>query len=191
MNNLNPTLRMKITGAVLAAIVALTTGPIAFAEETTTAATPAAPKSKEERIAAKKERLDAFLEKHPNVKEKLDKNNDGSVDGKEARRAKKFMKERRQQNQGGGQWNQNGNGYGRRDNDNNPPGRRGGQGTNWERNDFKRGQNNNGRGYGRRDFDNNPPGARGGRGTNWENRPGSQGGPGASPDRKSGFKAAR
>ncbi len=48
------------------------------------------------------------------------------------------------------------------DRDNNPPGPRGGRGTNWE----------------------NPPGPRGGPGTNWENPPGPRGGPGASPDRR-------
>lgn len=70
----------------------------------------------------------------------------------------------------------------RRDNDNNPPGPRGGQGSNWEKNDFKRRDNDNnppgprgGQGsnwekndYKRRDNDNNPPGPRGGQGSNWE-----------------------
>lgn len=70
-----------------------------------------------------------------------------------------------------------------RDRDDNPPGPRGGAGTNWE----------NPRGpaggpgaspnkQGRRDRDNNPPGLRGGAGTNWENPPGPKGGLGASPD---------
>ena len=35
----------------------------------------------------------------------------------------------------------------------------------------------------RRDRDNNPPGMAGGAGTDWENKPGPQGGPGASPNR--------
>lgn len=89
-----------------------------------------------------------------------------------------------------------------RDRDNNPPGWRGGPGTNWENPPGWRG----GPGaspdrhwrrvaYAGRvwvwvparacwlDRDNNPPGPRGGRGTNWENPPGWRGGPGASPDR--------
>ena len=67
-----------------------------------------------------------------------------------------------------------------RDRDNNPPGARGGQGTNWEKNDFRRGG----------DRDNNPPGPRGGQGTNWEkndyrrdndnNPPGPRGGQGSN-----------
>ncbi len=77
--------------------------------------------------------------------------------------------------------------------DNNPPGPRGGAGTNWENPPGPRG----GPGASpdalpwrpkvwRRFFDNdnNPPGPRGGRGTNWENPPGPRGGPGASPDPK-------
>lgn len=80
-----------------------------------------------------------------------------------------------------------------RDLDNNPPGPRGGPGTNWENPPGPRG----GPGaspdakrwrpwFWRRIFDNddNPPGPRGGRGTNWENPPGPRGGPGASPDPK-------
>ena len=87
------------------------------------------------------------------------------------------------------------------DRDNNPPGWRGGPGTNWENPPGRRG----GPGaspdrHWRRvahagavwvwvphrrcwDLDNNPPGPRGGRGTNWENPPGWRGGTGASPDR--------
>ena len=45
---------------------------------------------------------------------------------------------------------------------NNPPGPRGGRGTNW--------------------WLGNPPGPAGGPGTNWENPPGPIGGPGAGPD---------
>lgn len=79
------------------------------------------------------------------------------------------------------------------DRDNNPPGPRGGPGTNWENPPGPRG----GPGaspdpirwrppFWRRIFDNdnNPPGPRGGPGTNWENPPGPRGGPGASPDAK-------
>lgn len=79
------------------------------------------------------------------------------------------------------------------DRDNNPPGPRGGPGTNWENPPGPRG----GPGASpdpkpwrpwiwRKIFDNddNPPGPRGGRGTNWENPPGPRGGPGASPDPK-------
>lgn len=55
-----------------------------------------------------------------------------------------------------------------RDRDNNPPGWRGGQGTNWENPPGRRG----GPGFGTRwgDNDNNPPGRLGGRGSNWERR---------------------
>lgn len=87
---------------------------------------------------------------------------------------------------------------------NNPPGPRGGRGTNWANPPGPRG----GPGASRfdrswrrtfiggvvwvwhplnhcwfQDNDQNPPGPRGGPGTNWENPPGPIGGPGASPDR--------
>ena len=72
--------------------------------------------------------------------------------------------------------------------DNNPPGLRGGPGTNWENPPGPVGgpgtsPNRVGRRF-IRDFDNNPPGRRGGRGTNWENPRGPVGGPGASPNRR-------
>lgn len=70
------------------------------------------------------------------------------------------------------------------DRDGNPPGPRGGPGTNWENPPGPRG--GPGTSPDRRlrlDRDGNPPGARGGRGTNWENPPGPRGGPGTSPDR--------
>ena len=68
---------------------------------------------------------------------------------------------------------------------NNPPGRHGGPGTNWQNPPGPRG------GPGAspyrvrpfRDRDHNPPGPVGGPGTNWENPPGPRGGPGTSPDR--------
>jgi hypothetical protein len=68
------------------------------------------------------------------------------------------------------------------DRDNNPPGPRGGPGTNWENPPGPRG--GPGTSPNRRliDRDNNPPGPRGGPGTNWENPPGPRGGVGASPD---------
>lgn len=75
----------------------------------------------------------------------------------------------------------------RKDMDNNPPGPKGGPGTNWENPPGPQG----GPGAGpnvnippRRDNDNNPPGPRGGPGTNWENPPGPRGGAGASPNRR-------
>ena len=80
-------------------------------------------------------------------------------------------------------------GQGKRDKDNNPPGPKGGQGTNWENPPGATGGPGAGPdrgGVGRRDKDNNPPGPKGGQGTNWENRPGPQGGPGASPNRSGG-----
>ena len=70
------------------------------------------------------------------------------------------------------------------DNDDNPPGLRGGVGTNWENPPGPRG----GPGASpdvRRSGDDNPPGLRGGVGTNWENPPGPKGGPGTSPNRRS------
>ena len=73
----------------------------------------------------------------------------------------------------------------RRDRDNNPPGPRGGPGTNWENPPGPAGgpcASPDRRPY--RDRDDNPPGPRGGPGTNWENPPGPAGGPGASPDRR-------
>ncbi len=72
--------------------------------------------------------------------------------------------------------------------DNNPPGPRGGRGTNWENPPGPRGgpgTSPDRRPWRRQvDRDNNPPGPVGGRGTNWENPPGPRGGRGASPDRR-------
>ena len=96
------------------------------------------------------------------------------------------------------------------DRDNNPPGPRGGPGTNWENppgpvggpgtspDRYGRvwlnppgpvGGPGRGRYYWpkrhyRFDNDNNPPGLRGGPGSNWENPPGPRGGPGTSPNRR-------
>src|SRR3990167_614074 len=71
------------------------------------------------------------------------------------------------------------------DRDNNPPGPRGGRGTNWEKPPGPMGGSGASpdRQRPRLDRDNNPPGPRGGRGTNWENPPGPAGGPGAGPPR--------
>src|ERR1700741_5379125 len=77
-----------------------------------------------------------------------------------------------------------------RDRDDNPPGPRGGPGTNWENPPGPRGGPGASpdRRYGFwRDHDNNPPVPRGGPGTNWENPPGPRGGPGASPGRRGWF----
>lgn len=63
---------------------------------------------------------------------------------------------------------------------NNPPGPRGGPGTNWVRPVAPRA---GAAARFRRAFRSNPPGPRGGRGTNWANPPGPAGGPGASPFR--------
>jgi len=91
------------------------------------------------------------------------------------------------------------------DRDNNPPGPKGGKGTNWENPPGPKGGPgagpNRGQGLGKPnppgpkggpgagpnrgmggDRSYNPPGPKGGPGTNWENPPGPQGGPGASPD---------
>lgn len=63
----------------------------------------------------------------------------------------------------------------------NPPGPRGGPGTNWVNPPGPRG----GAGASRlaRGWRSNPPGPRGGPGTNWANPPGPAGGPGTSPFR--------
>ncbi|MBL8551033.1 MAG: hypothetical protein JNJ73_13690 [Hyphomonadaceae bacterium] len=88
---------------------------------------------------------------------------------------------------------------------NNPPGPRGGPGTNWHNppgprggpgaSPFYRGWhyrawhgrnwywNPHARCWLLPDHDDNPPGPAGGPGTNWENPPGPAGGAGASPDR--------
>lgn len=70
------------------------------------------------------------------------------------------------------------------DRDNNPPGPRGGPGTNWENPPGPKGGPGASPNRRFKDRDNNPPGPRGGPGTNWENPPGPRGGPGASPDRR-------
>lgn len=81
------------------------------------------------------------------------------------------------------------------DKDNNPPGKVGGKGTNWENPpgpaggagaspDRKHSGWKHRHRHHQRDRDNNPPGPAGGRGTNWENRPGPAGGPGTSPNRR-------
>ncbi len=72
----------------------------------------------------------------------------------------------------------------RHDRDNNPPGRAGGPGTNWENPPGPKGGPGASPDRRRFDRDNNPPGRAGGPGTNWENPPGPKGGPGASPDRR-------
>ncbi|MGE0814094.1 MAG: hypothetical protein AB7O28_00840 [Vicinamibacterales bacterium] len=69
----------------------------------------------------------------------------------------------------------------------NPPGPRGGPGTNWANPPGPAGGPGASpfrlRPY-RGDRDDNPPGRRGGPGTDWENPPGPRGGPGASPNRR-------
>lgn len=71
-----------------------------------------------------------------------------------------------------------------RDRDDNPPGPRGGPGTNWENPRGPAGGPGASPNYRprARDRDDNPPGPVGGRGSNWENPPGPRGGIGASPD---------
>jgi hypothetical protein len=100
---------------------------------------------------------------------KADRNNDGIVDDTERKAAREHQK--------------------KKDRDNNPPGAKGGPGTNWENKPGPQGGPGASPDHGqRKDRDNNPPGAEGGAGTNWENKPGPQGGAGASPDRKGGGK---
>lgn len=182
----------------------------AFAEETAAPATPPAANTAGAQNAAFQEKMKAwreqhqakrqdFLEKHPELKQKLDANNDGVIDKTELKQAREtraqVWQEKRQEKKQAYlekhpelQKKLDANGDGkidptefqqsrqfRKDRDNNPPGKKGGPGTNWEKNDYRK-QN--------RDRDNNPPGRKGGPGTNWENRPGPAGGAGASPDKK-------
>jgi len=72
----------------------------------------------------------------------------------------------------------------RYDRDDNPPGPRGGPGTNWENPPgAEGGPGSSPDRYQHCDDDRNPPGRAGGPGTNWENPPGPAGGPGASRER--------
>lgn len=124
---------------------------------------------------SRKEKAEKWLEAHPKVKERMDKNQDGTIDKQELKRAAQLRRKLHQYRK-----NQD-----RKDYDNNPPGSAGGPGTNWENPPGAEG----GPGaspdrYYRRDYDNNPPGQLGGPGTNWENKPGPQDGPGAGPDRR-------
>jgi hypothetical protein len=117
-----------------------------------------------------------WFEKYPGVKKRFDANGDGVLDTAEKEAAHDYWRTRHPSF---------------KDRDGNPPGPRGGPGTNWEnrpgpaggpgaspdrRPFWKR--------FWRRDRDNNPPGPVGGRGTNWENPRGPVGGPGASPNRR-------
>ncbi len=65
--------------------------------------------NQEDRQAARQQ----WLAEHPKLKERMDANHDGEIDQTERQDARR-------------QWQQH------RDRDNNPPGRRGGRGTNWE-----------------------------------------------------------
>ncbi len=67
----------------------------------------------------KKEWRQKFLENHPKWKERLDINSDGQINRQELKQGRQFRKMRQHERQ-------------HRDYDNNPPGRRGGPGTNWE-----------------------------------------------------------
>ena len=147
----------------------------------------------------RKERFEKFLEGHPEIAAKLDKNKDGIVDREDKQyQREQFMenrpnfKEHADQNgedTGDAQEMQKAKKMWRKnhpsDLDNNPPGLAGGTGTNWENRPGPQGGAGMGpdKGYGR-DKDNNPPGLKGGRGSNWENPRGPAGGPGASPNRK-------
>lgn|GEM_PF-2901415 len=67
----------------------------------------------------KKERRQKFLENHPKLKARIDANGDGQISRQELKKGRQFWKMRQHERQ-------------HRDYDNNPPGRRGGPGTNWE-----------------------------------------------------------
>jgi len=110
-----------------------------------------------------------WIEAHPKQKKKCDLNGDGVLDDKELRTA--YPRWRKNHPKGA-------------DLDNNPPGPKGGKGTNWENPPGPKG--GPGASPNRKkklDKDNNPPGPKGGKGTNWENPPGPKGGPGASPNK--------
>ena len=124
--------------------------------------------SKEEAQQGKEQRREKFLENHPELKEKLDQNNDGTVDKKEYKEAKQERREKFLENHPKIENRLD------RNNDGSVDKKEWRQGKEYRR-------EHNGK-----DRDNNPPGPRGGRGTNWENRPGPAGGPGASPNRGGG-----
>ena len=157
-----------VAGLAITALI-LNGAPVLYAEETTGAITPS-----QKMHEVRKERFERFLENHPKIKEKLDVNQDGTVDREEFKQGKQQRKEKRQE---------------KRENflENHPELK-----DRLDRNDDgavdkkEYRQAKQYRREHRKDRDNNPPGMAGGRGTNWENRPGPAGGPGASPDRRGG-----
>lgn len=247
MKNVMSVLKLKQGTAGIAAFLIILS-PMGYAEDT------AATTESETQSGPRRERFEKFLEQNPDLKTKLDTNQDGTVDQQEMRqgrsgRREEFrndMKEKYDTNKDGkvdrdefeamrgekrdkffenhpeakerldsnadgkvdrGEWKEGRKAFGR-DRDNNPPGMAGGPGTNWENRPGPQGgqgagpdRRGNGPGFNpyegqkvreggpgpgagfRKDRDNNPPGKRGGPGTNWENRPGPQGGPGAGPNR--------
>ena len=129
-----------------------------FAEEPSDAASPentesTQPQGNEQN---QKARFEEFLSKHPKAAEKMDRNGDGSIDDMERKQGRRMMEERARkmraeqqqgnlnepQSSGDSQAESNSEyssgensetqGEYRQDNDNNPPGKAGGPGTNWE-----------------------------------------------------------
>ena len=94
-----------------------------------------------------REKKDEWIEKRKDLREKMDTNNDGNIEPAEHKAAMETWKAEHPY---------------RRDRDNNPPGPKGGPGTNWENPLGPRG--GPGMGPDRFDRDNNPPGPRGGAG---------------------------
>lgn len=150
--------------------------------------------------------FDQWFESHPELKQKMDLNGDGTVDQTERDQAREKFQEKKkawieEHSEMKKKLDANGDGVidqaerkaaheawqeahpMRQDFNSNPPGAMGGPGTNWENPPGPQGGPGMGPGFGR-DRDNNPPGLRGGPGTNWENPPGPRGGRGASPNRK-------
>ncbi len=124
--------------------------------------------------------------KRPWLGPKADLNKDGKIGVEEAQQAEEVWKQTHREKIEEKKEEQKENREEKREEfkDNNPPGPRGGEGTNWENKPGPQGGPGAGPDRGMRmDRDNNPPGMAGGPGSNWENKPGPQGGPGASPNR--------
>ena len=134
----------------------------------------------------RKQRAEKFLEGHPEIKQRLDANGDGTVDKEEFKKGRQEKREEKREkfleNHPKLQEKMDGNGDGTVDKTEFKQGREKFQERREQRKEYRREH---------KDYDNNPPGPRGGSGTNWENRPGPQGGSGASPDRQDGNGGGR
>ena len=138
--------------------------------------------------ANRQERRQTFLQNHPELKQKLDANGDGTVDQAEFKQGRETQTKERQEKREQKREaflekhpelkeKLDANKDGSIDRKEFQQARH----ERKERREERREHRDNGN---RRDYDNNPPGMKDGPGTNWENRPGPAGGSGASPDRK-------